>query len=304
MKYLITGGNGFIGSNAVDTLLQQGHEVVVIDNLSSDAHDRFYYNEKARASFKLCVTDDIMCSQVFEGFRPDYVLHFAAEARIQNCIEDPVKAYETNLMGTLNMLQLSRRHGVKRFVLSTTSAIYGLKNSQLPQHEEMAPDCLNAYSLSKLAAEQACKMYSELYNLSTVCLRYFNVYGPRQPKKGQYAPVIGIFTRQQKNGEALTIVGDGNQTRDYVFVGDVVNANILAATSDVRMKGDVFNVGSGEKCSVNYLAKMIGERYTYLPARVGEARHTLADITKIKNVLGWQPTKSIFKYMENREYDY
>jgi UDP-glucose 4-epimerase len=303
MKYLITGGNGFIGSNAVDALIEQGHEVIVIDNLSSDAHDKFYFNDKARASFKLCVTDYAMCSQVFEGFRPDYVLHFAAEARIQNCIQDPTKAYETNLMGTLTMLKLSRDYGVKRFVLSTTSAIYGLKNDQLPQHEEMPADCLNAYSLSKLAGEQACKMYSNLYGLSTVCLRYFNVYGPRQPKKGPYAPVIGIFTRQQKNGEQLTIVGDGNQTRDYVYVDDVVNANIMAATSEHNFKGDVMNVGSGENCSVNYLAKMIGERYTYLPARVGEARHTLADISKIQSILGWKPTKSIREYVENREYD-
>ena len=301
MTYLITGGNGFIGSNAAKILTEQGHKVVVIDNLSSDAHDEFYYTDGVEY-YKYCVTD-YMCADVFEKFRPDYVLHFAAEARIQNCIQDPVKAYETNLMGTLNMLALCKKYEVKRFVLSTTSAIYGLKNDQLPQHEEMPPDCLNAYSLSKLAAEQACRMYSNLYGLSTVCLRYFNVYGPRQPKKGPYAPVIGIFTRQQKNAEQLTIVGDGNQTRDYVFVKDVVNANILAATSEVDLRGDVFNVGSGENCSVNYLAKMIGERYTYLPARVGEARHTLADISKIKNVLGWKPTKSIFQYMENREYD-
>jgi UDP-glucose 4-epimerase len=302
MKYLITGGNGFIGSNAVDALIEQGHEVIVIDNLSSDAHDTFQYHDGAKY-YNYDVTDYVMCSEVFNRHKPDYVLHFAAEARIQNCIQDPTKAYETNMIGTLTMLKLCRDYGVKRFVLSTTSAIYGLKNDQLPQHEEMPPDCLNAYSLSKLAAEQACKMYSDLYGLSTACLRYFNVYGPRQPKKGPYAPVIGIFTRQQKNGEQLTIVGDGNQTRDYVFVKDVVNANILAATSEVDLRGDVFNVGSGENCSVNYLAKMISKRYTYLPARVGEARHTLADISKIKNVLGWQPTKSIFKYMEKQEYD-
>jgi nucleoside-diphosphate-sugar epimerase len=302
MNIIVTGGCGFIGSNLVDELVKQGHDVTVIDDLSSDAHDRFYFNTKP-TYYHYSVTDYVMCSEVFNRHKPDYVLHFAAEVRIQNCIQDPTKAYETNLIGTMNMLKLSRDCGVKRFVLSTTSAIYGLKNDQLPQHEEMPPDCLNAYSLSKLAAEQACKMYSDLYGLSTACLRYFNVYGPRQPKKGPYAPVIGIFTRQQKNGEQLTIVGDGNQTRDYVFVKDVVNANILAATSEVDLRGDVFNVGSGENCSVNYLAKMISKRYTYLPARVGEARHTLADISKIKNVLGWQPTKSIFKYMEKQEYD-
>jgi UDP-glucose 4-epimerase len=306
MKFLVTGGNGFIGSNVVDALIEAGHEVIVIDNLSSDAHDNFYYNEKARASFKFCITNIKMCHEIFEGFKPDYVFHFAAEARIQNCNLNPTKAYETNLMGTLNMLELSRNHKVKRFIFSSTSAIYGLKNSPFEPNllnEEMVPDCLNAYSLSKLSAEQACKMYSDLYGLSTVCLRYFNVYGPHQPKRGSYAPVIGIFSRQLKNNEKMTIVGDGNQTRDYVHVSDVVNANLLAALSEIDLKGDVFNVGSGKSFSVLELAKMMQGEYTFLPERVGEARHTLADITKIKQYFEWEPKKSLKEYMENKEYD-
>ena len=302
MNIIVTGGCGFIGSNLVDELIKQGHDVVVIDDLSSDAHDRFYYNQKS-TYYNHSVTDYGMCSEVFNRHKPDYVFHLAAEARIQNCVDDPTKAYETNLIGTLNMLALSKRYEVKRLVLSTTSAIYGLKNTQLPQHEEMPTDCLNAYSLSKLAAEQACKMYSNLYDLSTVCLRYFNVYGPRQPKKGPYAPVIGIFTRQQRNGEQLTIVGDGNQTRDYVHVADVVNANIFAAVSSKNLYGDVFNVGSGKNYSVLELAKMMKGEYTYLPERLGEARHTLADTTKIKKYFGWEPKKSLIEYMENKEYD-
>ena len=302
MKYLITGGNGFIGSNAVKSLIEQGHKVVVIDNLSSDAHDEFYYTDGVEY-YKYCVTDYVMCSEVFEKHNPDYVLHFAAEARIQNCIQDPSKAYETNLMGTINILELSRKHGAKRFVLSTTSAIYGLKNGDQPQHEEMQPDCLNAYSLSKLAAEQTCKMYSDLYGLSTVCLRYFNVYGKNQPKRGSYAPVIGIFSRQKKNGEPMTIVGDGSQTRDYINVSDVVSANIAAATSDKELKGDVFNVGSGQNYSVLDVAKMMKGEYTFLPARVGESKSTLANIAKIKQYFGWEPKKSLSEYMENREYD-
>ena len=305
MKYLITGGNGFIGSNAVDILLKLGHEVVVIDNLSSDAHDQFHYADDAKY-YQYCVTDYVMCSEVFEKHNPDCVLHFAAEARIQNCIQDPVKAYETNLMGTLTMLQLSRRHNVKRFVLSSTSAIYGLKNSfsdPEPLNEDMRPDCLNSYSLSKYAAEQACQMYSDLYGLSTVCLRYFNVYGKNQPKRGSYAPVIGIFSRQLKNGEKMTIVGDGKQTRDYVNVSDVVSANISAATSEINLKGDVFNVGSGKNYSVLELAEMMKGEYTFLPERVGEARHTLADIAKIKQYFDWEPKKTLEEYMENREYD-
>lgn len=305
MKYLITGGNGFIGSNAVKTLIEQGHSVVVIDNLSSDAHDQFHYTDDAKY-YQYSVTDYVMCSEVFEKHNPDYVLHFAAEARIQNCIQDPIKAYETNLMGTINMLELCRKHRVKRFVLSSTSAIYGLKNSfmePIPLNEDMSPDCLNSYSLSKYAAEQACQMYSNLYDLSTVCLRYFNVYGPNQPKRGSYAPVIGIFSRQLKNGEKMTIVGDGLQSRDYVHVSDVVNANIFAAISSKNFYGDVLNVGTGKNYSVLELAKMMKGEYTYLPERLGEARHTLADISKIKQYLYWEPKKSLEEYMENREYD-
>ena len=146
-------------------------------------------------------------------------------------------------------------------------------------------------------------MYSDLYGLSTVCLRYFNVYGPHQPKRGSYAPVIGIFSRQLKNNEKMTIVGDGNQTRDYVHVSDVVNANLLAALSEIDLKGDVFNVGSGKSFSVLELAKMMQGEYTFLPERVGEARHTLADITKIKHYFEWEPKKSLKEYMENKEYD-
>jgi len=302
MKYLVTGGNGFIGSNAVKALLDIGHQVEVIDNLSSDAHDSFVYHDEAKYH-QYHIEDYVMCADVFKKFKPDYVLHFAAEARIQNCIEDPLRAYESNLLGTLNMLQLSVRENVKRFVLSSTSAIYGLKNGDQPQHEEMQPDCLNAYSLSKLAAEQACRMYSNLYGLSTASLRYFNVYGKNQPKRGSYAPVIGIFSRQKKNGEAMTIVGDGLQTRDYVHVSDVVIANITAATSSIDLRGEVFNVGTGQNYSVLELAKMMGGEYTHIPARVGEARSTQANISKIREYFGWEPRKSLKEYMEKKQYD-
>jgi len=305
MKYLITGGNGFIGSNATKTLLDQGHEVVVIDNLSSDAHDTFHYHDGAKY-YNYDILDYVMCSDVFNYHNPDYVLHFAAEARIQNCIQDPTKAYETNLIGTLNMLALCKKYNVKRFVLSSTSAIYGMRFAHTQGvylNELMQPDCLNSYSLSKYAAEQACKMYSDMYNLDTVCLRYFNVYGPNQPKRGSYAPVIGIFSRQKKNNEAMTIVGDGSQTRDYVYVSDVVDANIRACLHSKPLNGELFNVGSGKNYSVLELAKLMKGEYTFLPERIGEVRHTLANISKIKQYFGWEPTKSLLEYMENREYD-
>jgi nucleoside-diphosphate-sugar epimerase len=296
MNYIVTGGCGFIGSNIVKRLVEEKHNVAVIDNLSSDAHDEFYYVDGA-TYYNWNVTDYVMCSEVFKRHSPDYVLHLAAEARIQNCIEDPTLAFETNFMGTQTMLALCKKYNVKRFVLSTTSAIYGLKNCGLLQ-EDMAPDCLNAYSLSKYQAEQACKLYSDMYSVDTVCLRYFNVYGPQQPKKGPYAPVIGIFSRQLAAGEALTVVGDGEQTRDYVHVSDVVEANIMAATHESPLSAQVFNVGTGNFYSVNQIARKLSDKIKYLPPRKGEARHTQADITKIKNYFGWKPKIQLMEWLD------
>ena len=298
MNYIVTGGAGFIGSNIVNRLVLEGHTVYVIDDLSSDAHDEFYFNEKAKY-YDYSVTDYVMCSDVFKRAQPDYVLHLAAEARIQNCIEDPTKAYETNLMGTLNMLALCKKYGVKRLVLSTTSAIYGLKNTG-PLQEEMLPDCLNSYSLSKWNAEHACKMYSSMYGVDTVCLRYFNVYGPNQPKKGPYAPVIGVFSRQKAAGQSLTIVGDGEQTRDYIHVADVVNANITACKYSEKLCGEVYNVGTEKNYSVNWIASVIQKdstKITHIPPRTGEARDTIANIAKIQNKLGWSPSINLESWL-------
>jgi len=300
MKYLITGGAGFIGSNLVNKLIEDGNDVEVIDDLSSDAHDQFYFNDKATYHL-LSVVDYIMCSQIFKNFQPDYVLHLAAEARIQNCIEDPEKAYETNLMGTLNMLALCKKYNVAKLVLSTTSAIYGLKNIG-KLSEDMPPDCLNSYSLSKFNAEQACKLYSTMYGVDTVCLRYFNAYGLNQPKKGPYAPVIGIFKRQKANNENLTVVGDGEQTRDYVHVYDIVKANIMAANYKDKLNGEIFNVGTGKNYSVNWIANKIQsnpELIVHIPARQGEARDTIANNSKIKNVLGWEPSISLEEWLSD-----
>jgi UDP-glucose 4-epimerase len=298
MNCLVTGGAGFIGSNLVDSLLSKGHEVAVIDNESSDAHDQFYWNDKAK-NYKYDVQDYILCSDVFNKFKPEYVFHIAAEARIQPCILDPLKAVETNVVGTATMLELCRKYGVKRFMYSSTSSAYGLINEP-PLIEDMPNDCLNPYSVSKVGGEDLCKMYSSLYNLQTVIFRYFNVYGERQPIKGQYAPVIGIFQRQKRNAEKLTIVGDGEQRRDFTHVSDVVNANILAAFKefDIDYKfGQRYNVGTGINYSVNEIAAMIGGETTNIPARPGEARITLANIDKIKKHLGWDPTVNLQEWI-------
>lgn len=298
MKYLVTGGCGFIGSNLVDRLVDIGHEVVVVDNKSSPSHEHFYENPKAKYH-DLSIAGDA-CSRVFEKFQPDVVFHLAAEVLIQNCVNDPQKTYHTNLQGTVNILEKCRHFKVKRLVLSSTASIYGLKNSE-PFTEGMHPDCLNPYSASKLAAEGACGLYSRLYGVDTVCLRYFNVYGPRQPVKGSYAPIMAVFNRQKNNGENLTIVGDGNQTRDYVHVSDVASANILAAEYSEPLNGEVFNVGTGKAYSVNDIADMYdpdGTNRSMLPAREGEQRYVTANFQKIRKALGWMPKVSLSQYMD------
>jgi len=297
MKIIITGGCGFIGSNLVDAL-STNNSVVVIDNLSSDAHEQFYYNKSA-IYYKDDITNKNIVNGVFERHRPDYVFHLAAETRIQNCINDPTKAFDTNTIGTQNILEACRLFNVKRVMFSSTSAIYGL-NDTLPQKETLYPDCLNMYSYSKLFSEGLFKLYSEMYNVDSVCFRYFNVYGPRQPVRGSYAPVIGVFSRQKKMGDPMTIVGDGLQTRDYVHVSDIIEANIAAMNCEHKLNANIINIGTGKSYSVLDLAIAMGGEYTHIHPRQGEVRHTLADITKAKQLLNWEPKYSLEKYMEKK----
>ena len=296
MRSLVTGGAGFIGSNLVDLLLEKGHEVIVIDNESSDAHEHFYWNPNTTQS-KADITDYASIRPLFEGV--DYVFHLAAESRIQPAILNPTYATEVNVVGTCNILQASREAGVKRVVYSSTSAAYGLSNTP-PLSEDMPRDCLNAYSITKCAGEDLVSMYYELYGLETVNLRYFNVYGPRQPLKGQYAPVIGLFMRQKAAGEPMTVVGDGEQRRDFTYVGDVAMANYLAATSEnSECLGQLFNIGTGTNYSVLDLVNMIGGEYAHIEPRPAEARISLADNSKAKNILGWVPTMSLSDWLSN-----
>ena len=227
MKALVTGGAGFIGSHIVDRLLFDGHDVIVIDNESTDCHESFNWNDNAE-NYKYDICDYDKIEPLFKDV--DRVFHLAAEARIQPAIQNPTLTTKTNVYGTCNVLQASRQNNVGRVMFSSTSASYGLKN-KAPVREDMVPDCLNAYSITKVAGEHLCKMFYNLHGLETVCFRYFNVYGERQPVKGQYAPVIGLFQRQHETGNPMTIVGDGKQRRDFTYVGDVVEANMIASTS-------------------------------------------------------------------------
>lgn len=294
MKFLVTGGAGFIGSNIVDRLLSDGHEVVVIDNESSDAHEHFYWNSGAE-NYKYDISDYDSVRPLFDGV--DYVFHLAAEARIQPAILNPLKAVKTNSLGTATVLQCSREAEVKRVVYSSTSSAYGL--NPIPNVESQPNDCLNPYSVSKVSGESLCSMYYNLFGLETVVLRYFNVYGHREPTKGQYAPVIGIFKKQKSEKTPLTIVGDGNQRRDFTNVLDVVEANILATSSSVPKEflGTVFNIGTGENHSINEIAGLFNHETVHIASRLGEARETLANNYKAVEILGWKPKIDILDFL-------
>ena len=296
MKSLVTGGAGFIGSHLVDKLIQLGHEVIVIDNLSAESNDEFYFNDSATYSnYDVC--DYSNTRALYDGV--DYVFHLAAESRLQPTIFNPIKAMEKNVVGTCTVLQCSREAGVKRVVYSSTSSGYG--NNLLPNDETQKDDCLNPYSVSKIAGENLCGMYFKLYGLETISLRYFNVFGERAPSSGQYALVTGIFMRQYQNNQPLTIVGDGTQQRDFVYVKDVAEANVLAATSNVSKEwiGKIFNVGSGHSEKIIDLAKIISDDYVFIPERLGEIKYTLADINKIKKVFGWKPKTDIKDWLKD-----
>ena len=295
MISLVTGGAGFIGSNLVDYLIQQGHEVICVDNESAECNDKFYWNDKA-CNIIGDITDYDFIKNCFKDV--DYVFHLAAESRLQPAIKNPIEAVYKNCVGTTTILQCAREAGVKRFIYSSTSSGYGFNPS--PNVETQPDDCLNPYSASKVAAEKFCKMYSDLYGLETVVLRYFNVFGERSPRRGQYAPVIGIFDRQRLSGEALTIVGDGTQRRDFIYVGDVAKANLIAAeaTLDKKYFGQVFNIGSGVNYSVQEIADAISDNQTYISKREGEMETTWSNIEKASEILGWKPEVDVLEWIK------
>jgi UDP-glucose 4-epimerase len=298
-RVIVTGGSGFIGSNLVDRLVEDGHIVVVIDNESSDAHEVFYHNNYASYwDYSISKYNDI--EPLFKDI--DYVFHLAAESRIQPAIENPRLAVETNVIGTCNVLQAARENNVKRVMYSSTSSAYGL-NNPIPNKENMPKDCLNPYSVSKTAGEELCQMYTKLFDLETVIFRYFNVYGERQPTKGQYAPVIGLFHKQHSEKKPMTVVGDGLQRRDYTHVSDVVNVNVLAAFSNNSdIFGEVFNIGTGTNHSVLDLTKLIGGDnvvITHIPERPGESKETLSDSSKAYKYLKWSPKVKLENWIKS-----
>jgi UDP-glucose 4-epimerase len=293
MKALVTGGAGFIGSHIVDKLVEKGFEVTVLDSETSQVHENFYYNTKA-TYYKLDISDYENTRKFYDNV--DYVFHCAAESRIQIATMNPLLTIKTNVLGTGTVLQCSKEANVKKVIYSSTSSGYGLKNTP-PLSEDMPEDCLNPYSVSKISGEKLCSMYTRLFGVKTVIFRYFNVYGPREPLKGPYAPVVGLFLRQHKNDECLTIIPDGTQRRDFTHVDDVVSANMLAIEKEHEKYGEVFNVGTGKNYSVLELASMISTNVKMISPRIGEAYITLANNKKIKETFDWEPTRDIEHYI-------
>ncbi len=298
MKVIVTGGAGFIGSHVTDALIERGFEVHVIDNLSAGKKENV--NSKA----VLHVVDirnlkDI--TPIIKG--ADYVFHLAAVPRVQYSIENPEETHDINVNGTLNVLLAARNGGVRRVIYSASSSAYGDQKT-MPLHEKMLASPKSPYGLQKYIGELYCKLFSEIYELETVALRYFNVYGPRFNPEGAYALVIGKFITQRKAGQAMTITGDGKQTRDFTHVHDVVRANILAMKSYKAGHGEVINIGAGQNISMNNLAKLIGGPVKHIAPRL-EPKHTLADHSLAKKLLNWTPKVQIEEGIKNllREVD-
>ncbi len=281
-KAVVTGGAGFIGSNLTRELLKSGYEVVVVDNLSGGARK----NVPVGVTFhKLDICNTKGLIKIFTG--TDVVFHLAALPRVQFSIEYPQETHNANITGTLSVLVAAQATGVGRVVYSASSSAYG-DQKKMPLMEDMTAHPKSPYGLQKYVGELYCRMFSEVYGLPTVCLRYFNVYGPGASAEGAYALVIAKFLKQRMNGVAMTITGNGKQTRDFTHVYDVVRANILAAESQKVGKGEVVNIGAGKNASVKHITKLIGGPVEYIPARL-EPRDTLADNSCAKKLLGWVP---------------
>lgn len=288
-KYLVTGGAGFIGSNVVRKLLELGHEVRVLDNFLTGKRENLTDISNDITLIEGDIRDLDVLKQASEDI--DYVLHTAALPSVPRSVANPLLSHEINMNGTLYVLEAARQQGVKRVVFSSSSSVYG-NTPTLPKHEEMPVNPLSPYAAHKAAGEFYCRVYFTIYKLETVCLRYFNVFGPRQDPKSQYAAVIPRFITALQTGGQPTIYGDGKQSRDFTYIDNVIAANISASTAP-DAAGEVINVACGSRITVNELAhrigKLLGKEVNphYDPPRSGDVKHSLAEISKAQKLLNY-----------------
>lgn len=289
MKYLVTGGAGFIGSHAVDRLLKDSQQVTVIDNFSTGRPENLAHqkNNKNLSVVEADIADFKKIAPHFKGV--EIVLHIAGLADIVPSIVNPMSYYRSNVSGTLNVVEASRLAGVKKLIYAASSSCYGIPDIYpTPETAEMRPQY--PYALTKYLGEQIVLHWGKVYKLPVISLRLFNVYGPRSRTSGTYGAVFGVFLAQKLNNKPFTVVGDGTQKRDFIYISDVVNAFVMAADSNAS--NEIVNVGSGNSQSINHLVEILSGDVVYVPKRPGEPDCTLADITKIKKLLGWAPKVS------------
>ena len=287
-NYLVTGGAGFIGSHLCHRLLEEGHAVRVLDDLSSGKRE----NLPDGVEF---IKGDLRDTEALQRAVADveFVLHKAAIASVQVSVEQPLLEQEVNLVGMLRLLEAARSAGVRRLVFAASAAAYGM-DPEVPKREDMRPTPASPYGLSKVAGEYYCRIYAEVFGLETVCLRYFNIFGPRQDPKSPYSGVISIFMDKMMQGEAPTIFGDGRQSRDFTYVENVVEANMLACRAD-RAGGEIYNIGCQREISVNDLVRHLNEALgtnlepKYAEERTGDVRVSVADIARAREGLGYAP---------------
>lgn len=286
MTYLITGGAGFVGTNLIERLLRDGHQVIVVDDLVGGKAERLSWQVRFHR-LDICETEKL--TEVMRGV--DVVVHLAALPRVQYSIDFPFETQRVNVGGTLSVLEAARAVGVKRIVYAASSSAYG-DQEVMPLTETLTPMPKSPYGLQKYTGEVMMKLWHDIHKLETVSLRFFNVYGPHLDPDGAYALVIGKFLKQRAQNLPMTITGDGEQTRDFTHVSDTVDAIVRASQSDRVGHGEVMNVGAGRNVSVNEIARLIGGSIEYVPSRI-EPKHTRADNTYIQLTLGWRPTISI-----------
>jgi len=302
MKYLVTGGAGFIGSNIVKELLKRGEQVRVLDNFATGKRENLF-EFRNNKNYEL-VEGDLRSFHIVRSAVKDvdYILHQGALPSVPRSINDPITTNDVNILGTLNILEAAKEFGVKRVVYASSSSVYG-NSETLPKVESMPVQPLSPYALSKYTAERYCQIYYRIYGLETVVLRYFNVFGPNQDPTSQYSAVIPKFIRLMKANKQPTIYGDGTQSRDFTYVGNNVNANILACTARNAV-GNVFNIACGQRYTLIQLVENINQILSkniepiFEKERIGDIKHSLAGISKAKKLINYQPTVDFTEGLE------